>query len=71
MTDLQIEGRTSARMAGALYLVEQGMAPREAAHAGKVTIAALYKAMSRHNIGGERCPACGRKVRAPSGASPA
>lgn len=60
-------GRTSAKMASALSMVAQGASPSVAADASGVSFRALYKAMRKYNLGGDRCPACKRLMRSRKG----
>lgn len=51
--------RRSHLMHGALELLRDGVAPRDAAIAAGVTLQALYRAMRQEGIG-TRCPTCGK-----------
>jgi hypothetical protein len=51
--------RRSHLMHGALELLRDGVAPRDAAIAAGVTLQALYRAMRQEGIG-QRCPTCGK-----------
>ena len=51
--------RRSHLMHGALELLADGVAPRDAAIAAGVTLQALYRAMRAEGIG-TRCPTCGK-----------
>ena len=51
--------RRSHLMHGALELLRDGVAPRDAALASGVTLQALYRAMRQEGIG-TRCPTCGK-----------
>lgn len=51
--------RRSHLMHGALELLRDGVAPRDAALAAGVTLQALYRAMRQEGIG-TRCPTCGK-----------
>ena len=51
--------RRSHLMHGALELLRDGVAPRDAAISAGVTLQALYRAMRAEGIG-NRCPTCGK-----------
>ena len=51
--------RRSHLMHGALELLRDGVAPRDAALSAGVTLQALYRAMRAEGIG-NRCPTCGK-----------
>ena len=51
--------RRSHLMHGALELLRDGVAPRDAALSAGVTLQALYRAMRQEGIG-QRCPTCGK-----------
>jgi hypothetical protein len=51
--------RRSHLMHGALELLADGVAPRDAALSAGVTLQALYRAMRQEGIG-TRCPTCGK-----------
>ena len=51
--------RRSHLMHGALELLRDGVAPRDAALSAGVTLQALYRAMRQEGIG-TRCPTCGK-----------
>ena len=51
--------RRSHLMHGALELLRDGVAPRDAAISAGVTLQALYRAMRQEGIG-TRCPTCGK-----------
>ena len=53
--------RRSHLMHGALELLRDGVAPRDAALSAGVTLQALYRAMRQEGIG-TRCPTCHKLI---------
>ena len=59
MTTTRRSAGRSHLMHGALELLRDGVAPRDAALSSGVTLQALYRAMRQEGIG-TRCPTCGK-----------